>query len=186
MSTTDKGLICGTPSGQKFCEIPSIDGCVLVSSKNNSDGTEWKDITTAYGGICSSAQKTITVSASDTEYEVDNVCSLMMVNNEFSNTTTYRLQYDGAVTKKFIISAHFSSSCEANDKQIILSIGKNGTALGGGSITQNKKIATDSGSTATLCTLSTGDYISLFINNKTDTSDVIVSSLTIVASQIAL
>ena len=96
--------------------------------------------------------------------------------SSMTETTGGRLTYTGAPDRYFHVTCALSMTAAASNKLIGLGLAKNGTLIGTG-INRQVGTGTDQGAAAVVAsvTLSTNDYIELYVTNKTDTANVTIT-----------
>ena len=120
-----------------------------------------------------------TVSASDVEYKAAGVTTLdTSVSQKFSMPANNRLQYDGAINRQFRCTAMLTVT-SGNNVQVGVYFGKNGTP-----ITNSEMYATTDGNgrfenmaVQTVVELTQGDYMEVFVENATNTTDITLADL---------
>lgn len=103
------------------------------------------------------------------------------ITQKFTNTNN-KATYTGALNKTFLVSVVASvTSVSAND-QIGFYVAKNGTVVAESEIyvTTNANSRAESVSLQGVVELTTNDYVEIWIENKTDTSDVTVTELNVI------
>ncbi len=118
-----------------------------------------------------------TIAASNTAYKISGTTTANSINQKFSHSNN-RATYTGQIVRDFEVSAIVSFTT-GNNKVIGLYVAKNGTV-----ITESEMYATASGSgraesisVQTIVQLQENDYIELFVENETDTTNVTVEYL---------
>lgn len=98
--------------------------------------------------------------------------------NLFTHTTG-RLTYNGILTKEFMVVTSMSLTSAAANKKYTVYIAKNGTVLTKTGISRHVATTTDVGaaSISGLVSLAENDYIEIFIENNTDTTNPTVEDL---------
>ena len=120
-----------------------------------------------------------TVSASDVEYKAAGITVLdTSVSQKFSMPANNRLQYDGAINRQFRCTAMLTVT-SGNNVQVGVYFGKNGTP-----ITNSEMYATTDGNgrfenmaVQTVVELTQGDYMEVFVENATNTTDITLADL---------
>jgi hypothetical protein len=120
-----------------------------------------------------------TVSATDVEYKAAGITTLdTSVSQKFSMPVDNRLQYDGAINRQFRCTAMLTLT-SGNNVQVGVYFGKNGTP-----ITNSEMYATTDGNgrfenmaVQTVVELSQGDYMEVFVENATNTTDITLADL---------
>jgi hypothetical protein len=120
-----------------------------------------------------------TVSASDVEYKAAGVTTLdTSVSQKFSMPVDNRLQYDGAINRQFRCTAMLTVT-SGNNVQVGVYFAKNGTP-----IVNSEMYATTDGNgrfenmaVQTVVELTQGDYMEVFVENATNTTDITLADL---------
>jgi len=105
---------------------------------------------------------------------------------EFDNggANNGRLRYTGVTTKMFHTAFTISMDGEGTGTNLyIFSITKNGAVVSGCKVIQSIAVSNDTQSTALHCmvSLSTNDYIELYVGNLTDNNDITVKTINLFA-----
>lgn len=119
------------------------------------------------------------VSATDVEYKAAGVTTLdTSVSQKFSMPVDNRLQYDGAINRQFRCTAMLTVT-SGNNVQVGVYFGKNGTP-----IVNSEMYATTDGNgrfenmaVQTVVELTQGDYMEVFVENATNTTDITLADL---------
>ena len=96
---------------------------------------------------------------------------------QFTMPSNNRLTYTGTVTKKFWVSCTFSATSASNIQLLGFDLAKNGTIVADKATIQRKVgTGTDEGAGAVhgLFSLSTDDYIELWVANETSTGNLTI------------
>jgi hypothetical protein len=120
-----------------------------------------------------------TVSATDVEYKAAGITVLdTSVSQKFSMPVDNRLQYDGAINRQFRCTAMLTVT-SGNNVQVGVYFGKNGTP-----IVNSEMYATTDGNgrfenmaVQTVVELTQGDYMEVFVENATNTTDITLADL---------
>lgn len=90
--------------------------------------------------------------------------------------TSGRITYNGASDRHFHIVASVSMTCAANNQTAALRIAKNGVTIAASQLRRQIATGADIGSTALHAdtTLSTDDYLELYLTNQTSTGTITV------------
>lgn len=107
------------------------------------------------------------------------------ITQKFTNTNN-RATYTGALSKTFLVSAVSSVTSVSSNDQIGYYVAKNGIVVSASEIyvTTNANSRAESVSIQGVVELTTNDYIEIWIENKTDTSDVTVTELNVIIRSI--
>ncbi len=94
-----------------------------------------------------------------------------------------RLRYTGAQTKLFHIACTISASPAFNNDQFVFGVAKNGTVIAASKVVQKMGATSDSQSTAmhVMFSLSTNDYLELFVGNMSGARNVVIKSINLFA-----
>lgn len=103
------------------------------------------------------------------------------ITQKFTNTNN-RATYTGALNKTFLVGAVASVTSASTNDQIGFYVAKNGVVITDSEIyvTTNASSRAESVSIQGVVELSTNDYIEIWVENKTDTSDVTVTNLNVI------
>lgn len=118
-----------------------------------------------------------TISALSTPVKVAGTTTASAVNQKFTHTSN-RLTYTGAITRDFYVSATVTLS-SGNNNQVGVYVTKNGLTLDESEtyLTTNTGGRVENGMVQTLVELSENDYIEIFVENNTSTTNVTVQDL---------
>lgn len=121
-----------------------------------------------------------TVSVIGDLYKVAGTTTSASVTQKFTNTDN-RATYNGALTRFFKVTATLSVT-SANNNQVGIYVAKNGTALAESEIyiTTNASGRAEGAVVQTLTQLTNGDYVEIFVENDTSTSDITVTELNVI------
>jgi hypothetical protein len=119
------------------------------------------------------------VSATNVEYKAEGITTLdTSVSQKFSMPVNNRLQYDGAINRQFRCTAMLTVT-SGNNVQVGVYFGKNGTP-----IVNSEMYATTDGNgrfenmaVQTVVELTQGDYMEVFVENATNTTDITLADL---------
>lgn len=126
-----------------------------------------------------------TISTSGTPVKAAGTTTASSVNQKFTHTSN-RLTYSGALTRAFSVEV-CGSATSGNGKQIGFYVAKNGSVINESEI----YVTTNSGSRAegvacqTIVELATNDYIEIFVENATDTTNITVTELIVIVQAAA-
>lgn len=150
----------------------------------------WSDVrglvnTAEFGNYYMTNNATITpIAVSGTAYKILGTTTANAINQKFTHTDN-RLTYTGGLDRNFQVSATVSFT-SGNNKVIGLYINKNGTV-----VPSSEMYATTSGSgraesihVQTVLDLTANDYIELWIENDTDTTDITVEFLNLICKSL--
>lgn len=98
-----------------------------------------------------------------------------------ASPTDNRLRYVGTVARAFKLTASISSGGVSVGDVLIFAVAKNGTAIPSSRIVEEVNSANDIVALTSSCivTLTTNDYVEVFVANATDTSDPTIYNLTL-------
>ena len=105
--------------------------------------------------------------------------------DQFTISTAGRLTYNGLTNKEFNVSANIAGTVAAGTSTFNFYLAKNGTIITA-SKTEKEFVSTAVGSPAQACaiiTLSTDDYIELFVENTTDLDNWVSEILNVVVGE---
>lgn len=121
-----------------------------------------------------------TVSATGTEYKVAGTTTSSSVTQKFTNTDN-RATYNGALNRFFKVTAALSVS-SGNNNEIGVYIAKNGVIIADSEIygTTNSGGRAESIVVQSLVQLTSGDYIEIFVENNTATTNITVTDLNVI------
>lgn len=150
----------------------------------------WSDVkglinTAEFGNYFMTNNATITpIAVSGTAYKIEGTTTENAINQKFTHTNN-RLTYTGGLDRNFQISATVSFT-SGNNKVIGLYINKNGSL-----VNSSEMYATTSGSgraesihVQTVLELTANDYIELWVENDTDTTDITVEFLNLICKSL--
>lgn len=167
---------CNFSGGGNY--LPSIDHTDNKALFNNNVGiTNSADVSQYY--MNGNATATV-VSVVGTTYKVLGATTSASVTSKFTNTDN-RATYVGSLDRFFKVTTTLSMN-SGNNNQIGIYIAKNGVVLPESEI----YITTNSGGRAeaavvqTLVQLTTNDYIEIFVENDTSTSNITVTDLNVI------
>jgi len=105
---------------------------------------------------------------------------------KFTNTSN-RATYTGGFSRIFNITAIASITSSSSNDQIGLYVAKNGTIISSSEVylTTNASNRAENITIQTIVELATGDYIEIFVENSTDTSDLTVTDLNVLIKSIS-
>lgn len=120
-----------------------------------------------------------TVSATNTEYKVAGTTTSGSLTSKFTNTDN-RATYTGSIERIFTVTATLSVT-SGNNNQIGMYVAKNGTVITESEtyITTNGSGRAEAATIQALVTLSTNDYIEIWVENSTSTTDITVTNLNV-------
>lgn len=103
------------------------------------------------------------------------------INQKFSHSNN-RLTYTGALPRSFLVSAVASVTSVGSSKKVGLYVAKNNSAIPESEIyaTTNAAGRSESVSTQEILQLVTNDYVEIWIENDTDTSNLTVTELNVI------
>lgn len=172
-----------------FDTVSFSGGATYVSGIDQTDNRSlWVNntgvINTATTGFMTmQGNVTVTsVAAANVEYKAAGTTTLDTgVSQKFSMPADNRLQYDGAINRQFRCTAVLTAT-SGNNVQVGTYFAKNGTVLP----TSETYTTTDGNgrrenmAMQTVVELTQGDYIEVFVENATNTTDVTVSDLSVI------
>jgi len=154
----------------------------LTSADNKSRWTGCRGITnsssvSAYYMVSNATATTVT--SSGVPYKVAGSTTSSSITQKFTNTDN-RATYIGALTGNFKINAVMSFNSGTND-QVSIYIAKNGTALSESEVvaTANSGGRAESAFTQVVVSLAQNDYIEVFVQNNSSTTNITVSELNV-------
>lgn len=164
-------------------------GATYVNGLSNDDNVSFWVNNTGVGNSFSTALMTMsgnstatTISASTTPVLAAGTTTLdTTVSSKFSMPQNNRLRYDGAVSRQFRVTGT-ATLTSGNNVQVGIHFAKNGTKI----TTSEVFVTTDGGGkrentfSQTVVNLVDTDYIELFVENDTNTSNITVSELNII------
>lgn len=123
-----------------------------------------------------------TITTIDTPVKVSGTTSEGSLVQRFTHTSN-RLTFVGAISREFLVTST-ASIVGGNNKVIGLYVAKNGSVLTDSEIyaTTNAAGKAESISVQAIVTLEENDYIEMFVENTTDTSNVTVEFLNVIVS----
>lgn len=109
---------------------------------------------------------------------IENV-SAFMGSNDFDQPVAGRIRYLGSVTRIFKIDTTISVKSAGNNKSFEFALGVNGSTDHASAINQRMSTGTDEQalSTMLLTPLNLNDYVSLFVRNVTDDTDILIAHI---------
>lgn len=112
--------------------------------------------------------------------KVDVVSTLDPISEIFDSPVSSRLRFTGASSRLFQISFQLTTAGPASSV-LVMSLSKNGSPIASSKLTQGSGPSSTANSVTNyaLVSLSTNDYIEVLIGNTTNTSDPLVTSLSI-------
>jgi len=122
-----------------------------------------------------------TIASTSTFYKVLGTTLSGLYNQRFTNTNN-RTTYNGAITSYFKISV--AASCNSgNTHLIVFRIAKNGVTIPSSEVqvTTNSTGRSENIHCQTIVQLQTNDYLEVFVQNSTTTTNVTVSELNLIA-----
>lgn len=121
-----------------------------------------------------------TISVIGDTYKVAGTTSSASITQKFTNTDN-RATYTGAILRDFKVTAVLSAE-SGNNNQIGIYIAKNGTVIPESEIyiTTNASGRAEGGVSQVIVELGENDYIEIFVENATSTSDVTISELSVI------
>lgn len=145
--------------------------------ENNVGITNSREISQYY--MSNNATAT-TVSLTGTPYKVAGTTTGNSLTSKFTNTDN-RATYVGVVSRIFSVTAAMSLS-SGNNNKIGVYIAKNGTVISDSEIyvTANASGRVEGASVQVITELSTNDYIEIFVENDTATTDITVSDMSVI------
>jgi hypothetical protein len=125
-----------------------------------------------------------TISVINTEVKIAGTTTSNSVTQKFTNTSN-RATYTGAISRDFKVTAVFSAE-SGNNNEVGVYISKNGTSIADSQIyiTTNAAGRAESGVCQTIVGLEQNDYIEIWVENSTSTSNVTVTDLNVVVEAI--
>ena len=122
-----------------------------------------------------------TIAVINTPVKVAGTTTSAAITQLFTNTTTNRATYDGVLQRDFKVSAVMSVE-SGNNNVIGLYIAKNGTIVAESEIyiTTNAGGRAEAGVCQAIIELVTDDYVEVFVENSTDTTNVTVTDLNVI------
>lgn len=165
---------------------PSAKLDVVGNTELNGDLAYTGNLSHSMGEIYWNDNATATSISTANTYTKVAGTSVLSVNTNFDNDggTSNRLRYTGATTRMFHVAVSVSFTTANNSQEIAFRVVKNGTTqLNAGTAVRKTGTGTDIGSTAlhVVAELATNDYIELFTENRTGTSDPTVVEMNMVA-----
>lgn len=124
---------------------------------------------------------TTVITATGTPVKVLGATTESLISQKFDNTTSNRALYQGAIPRNFKVTVVASMS-SGNNNDVGVFIAKNGTVIPD----SESRITTDSGGrlengyTQSLSALSDSDYLEVFVDNNTSTSNILVENLNLI------
>ena len=118
-----------------------------------------------------------TISVASTPVKVAGITTANAINQKFSHIDN-RLTFTGALANTFEVNA-IATFITSNNRDIKLSIAKNGTVIADSSV----PVTSDNAGKAhavpmqTILEMQTNDYIEIFVQNDTDTDNITVEYL---------
>lgn len=121
-----------------------------------------------------------TVLATNTEYKAAGTTTSGTLTSKFTNTDN-RATYTGSIERIFSVTATMSVT-SGNNNQIGMYVAKNGVIIPESEtyMTTNGSGRAEAASIQALVTLTTDDYIEIFVENATATNDITVTDLNVV------
>lgn len=120
----------------------------------------------------------------NTPVKVAGTTTASSINQRFTHSNN-RVTYIGAITRSFRVSSVASVTSSSSNKQIGFYVAKNGVVIDESEMymTTNTNSRAESIAIQTIITLSTNDYLEIYVENSTDATDITVTFLnTIVES----
>jgi hypothetical protein len=135
------------------------------------------------GHLYVSSSAATTVASSGVWYEAAGTWTLGSARN-FSKSADNRLRYDGTPTQLAIVVAHFTLECGSSSQDARVALAKNGTVLNGADakvFLGTTGSAPGQGCLVALTTVSTNDYLGVFVRNNTAANNLTLAHASIVA-----
>ena len=167
---------CNFSGGGNY--LPSLDHTSNEALFSNNVGiTNSADVSQYYMNGNATAT---TVSVIGDLYKVSGTTTSSSVTSKFTNTDN-RATYIGVLDKFFKVTATLSLN-SGNNNQVGVYIAKNGVALNESEIyvTTNSGGRAEAAVVQTLTQLTTNDYIEVFVENDTSTSNITVTDLNVI------
>lgn len=160
----------------------------LTSGDNKSRWIECRGITnsSSISNYYMNGNTTATVvSTSGVAYKVAGTTTSSSITQKFTNTDN-RATYNGALSRNFKVTAVLSVE-SGNNNQIGVYLAKNGSVLTDSEVylTTNSGGRAEAGVVQALTNLDQGDYIEVFVENDTGTSNITVSDLNVSVESIS-
>lgn len=151
---------------------------------NKARWTENRGITnsSAITGYYMHGNATATViSSTSTPVKVAGVTTQIAVSQRFTVTTSNRATYDGAIPRNFKVTAILSVT-SGNGHQIGLYVAKNGSEISESEtyVTTNASGRLENGTAQLVVSLVDTDYIEIFVENNTSTTNVTVNDMHVI------
>lgn len=158
----------------------TLPGDLIVSNDLTVNG---QILSIGHGEIYVSTPAATTISNTSTYYEEASTYTLSGNNHSFDMDTNGRLRYTGTVDAVAHIALSMSFTSASNNQVIHMRVAKNGTTLAASEIQRKTGAAGDVGSSAlhAFTTMSTNDYLSLFVRNSTAATDITMQTTNLFA-----
>lgn len=126
-----------------------------------------------------------TIGATATPVKVAGTTVSQSVSSKFTNTTSNRTTYTGALDRLVKVTAIVTLT-SGNNNQIGVYIAKNGTVIDESEtyLTANSAGRLENGAVQTLAQVSTNDYFEIFVENNTATTDITVEDMSVVVTEV--
>jgi hypothetical protein len=132
-------------------------------------------VTPKYGSLYYSTPAATTIAVAGTYYKAAGTTTALNL-NEFTMPANNRLTYTGTTDVHLHIAYSLSCTCSGNTQVLGFSLAKNGTNIAESKLTRKVGTGSDVGAVALHwdLTVSTNDYIELFVTNETSTATITI------------
>ena len=164
--------------------LGGLTGSSVYSLFSNCTGiTNSYTVSNYYMNANATVTDIVTVS---TPVKVAGTTTSNALTQKFTNTNN-RATYTGGLTRIFNITAILSVTSTSSNDQIGCYVAKNGTVIDSseGYLTTNASNRAENITVQSVIELSTNDYIEIFVENATDSSDVTVTDMNVLIKSIA-
>ena len=141
----------------------------------------------AYSGFYTPVHGDATTNSTSSWQKMQGTCSQLATSNGFTYVADGRLVYTGAITRLFSISYTIPAYSSVTGHTLQFGIAKNGASPLRGTWSQNTTTTASSFSCFSctcLISLATNDYIEIFCNDQTGTSDITYGNFSLVIQAI--
>lgn len=164
----------------------ALSGVAFSDNKALFTNCKGIDNTSSIANYYMSANATATnVISVNTPLKIDGATTASSINQKFSHSSN-RATYVGGLLRDFKVSAVASVTAAASNLQIGFYVAKNGTVIPESEmyVTTNAASRAESVAIHTLVSLTTNDYIEIWVENDTNSTDVTVTYLNVIVESL--